>query len=800
MRLPVPPSEPARPGIILIQVDGLSRTQFKKAVREGRLPFLSSLVNRRHFTLTDFYSGVPSTTPAVQGEIFYGKKSVVPGFHFLDRETGRDFSMYDAESARIIEEEMASESEPLLEGGNGYSNVYRAGATKTRYCSQDLAPNEFFRGIKLWRWAVLLTLHLPRMLKICALAIIEFFLAVFDMLRGQFKGEDTIAELKFIPARIAVSMVVRELIRFRVQLDIEAGVRVIHANFLGYDEQSHRRGPGSGFAHRTLSGIDRAIRDFHYTASHSDIRDYELMIYSDHGQEHTIPFEIENGRPLIEAVEEAFSDGPLSGTEVTQRNVPIIWENIVSGIRSSLGFNRHSEHWEQTKPDYDHQIFVAAMGPLGHIYLPGRLSDEDKIEYAKKLVSLAKIPLVMIRDSSGQVHAFKATDDCTLYSDKVYRVQSLTLPRDGEKVLGSDHPYITEVSEDLVGMFDCKYIGDFLISGWRPGHQPMTFPIENGAHAGPGSEETRGFLLIPDRLRHWHIHHFPQTKNYVRGEGIYEIVRHYLGRDGEERNEIVPERDDDMETTGIRVMTYNIHSCIGMDGKVRPERIARVINHCEADIIGIQEIDSHRERSGRQDQSQKIANHLRMNHVFKTMLEEKHDSREQYGIGVFSRYPFEVVKSDLLTPAGRGRLREARGAIWAKVDIGGPIAVNVINTHFGLARSDRFRQMSQLLSDEWIGDIPEDEPLILCGDFNTPGTSGVFRGLWPRLRDSQKLLSGHRIRPTFPVSVPLLRLDHIFISHHFTVEEIEIPNTPTANLASDHRAVCVRLTIEEPTE
>lgn len=65
-----PEGEADDPGLIMIQIDGLSRTQLEKAVREGNMPFLARLIRRKHFTLENFYSGVPSTTPAVQGEIF----------------------------------------------------------------------------------------------------------------------------------------------------------------------------------------------------------------------------------------------------------------------------------------------------------------------------------------------------------------------------------------------------------------------------------------------------------------------------------------------------------------------------------------------------------------------------------------------------------------------------------------------------------------------------------------------------------------------------------------------------------
>ena len=40
----------------------------------------------------------------------------------------------------------------------------------------------------------------------------------------------------------------------------------------------------------------------------------------------------------------------------------------------------------------------------------------------------------------------------------------------------------------------------------------------------------------------------------------------------------------------IRVATYNVHKCRGLDGRTRPERIAHVISQLDADIVALQEI------------------------------------------------------------------------------------------------------------------------------------------------------------------------------------------------------------------
>ena len=40
----------------------------------------------------------------------------------------------------------------------------------------------------------------------------------------------------------------------------------------------------------------------------------------------------------------------------------------------------------------------------------------------------------------------------------------------------------------------------------------------------------------------------------------------------------------------LRIVTYNIHKCRGMDARVRPERISAVLAELDADIIALQEV------------------------------------------------------------------------------------------------------------------------------------------------------------------------------------------------------------------
>lgn len=775
-----PAGETDQPGLILIQIDGLSRMQMERALEQGNLPFLARLIRRGHFSLETFYSGVPSTTPAVQAEMFYGVRAAVPAFQFLHRKSGTVMRMYEADSAGVIEDDLAAQAEPLLKGGRSYSNIYRAGAERSRYCSKDLAPDELLRKLHPLKSLLLVVAYAPRFLRILALGLVEVGLAVADAVKGMlFKKQDLLLELGFIPARVVVCSLVRELIRFRVLLDIERGAQVIHANFLGYDEQSHRRGPGSAFAHWTLKGIDRAIRDIHRAAGRSDYRDYEVIVFSDHGQERSEPYAKRHGRELDEALAEVFARGPLAGRELWMRKMPELGNKLES-LRLFFGMKPGRAAVGGT-PEPAAQIIVTAMGPLGHIYLPGeRPGDAAMEDYAKDLVASAGVPLVLWRDGAGEVRACNRRGDWRL-------------PADAAELLGAGHPFLNEAAADLAALCGQADAGDFVISGWDPELAPMSFPPENGAHGGPGAEETRGFLLVPDRIRRWHLTHLEETRTRVRGEELRKIALHFLGRDGT-REERVPEHAERDAGMPLRVMTYNIHSCRGMDGKVRPERIARVINAFDPDVVAVQEVDAHRPRSGGHDQAQLIADHLRMGHVFHAMFEEQ---KERYGIAIFSRHPFTIRKSGFLTGPGNGLIRESRGAIWVEIDTGGRRPVHFICTHFGLGREERHRQADELLGSGWLGGIPDEEPVILCGDFNSRPGSRVYQKLKGRFRDTQQCLAGHLPRATFTSFRPLLRIDHVFVSKHFTMSGVERPDSPTAVLASDHLPLGVELNLRE---
>lgn len=226
----------------------------------------------------------------------------------------------------------------------------------------------------------------------------------------------------------------------------------------------------------------------------------------------------------------------------------------------------------------------------------------------------------------------------------------------------------------------------------------------------------------------------------------------------------------------LRLMTYNVRSCRGMDGLSEPGRIAEVIARHDPDIVALQEIDVGRRRTGGVDQARAVAMHLNMKTHFHPAL---HIAEERYGDAILTTLPSRLVKAGPLPSLG-----EARGAIWVAISFG-LVEVNVFNTHLGLRPRERIRQVETLLGPTWLGHPDaKARPTILMGDFNAGPYSAPFKLLNRRLDEVQAEAPG-KPRSTFPAWFPLLRIDHIFV-RGLTVVDADVDAQGLARRASDH--------------
>ncbi len=751
-------------GLVMIQIDGLSRTQLQRAMDNDRMPFLKHLLEREHYHIHTLYSGLPSSTPAVQGELFYGVKCATPAFSVMDRKLGKIIRMYEPGPVAELERDLESQGEPLLKGGSSYSNIFTGGAEESHYCVASVGWGKLNTATRPLPFILLMLFNLYGIVRILVLFLLEIVLAGVDFIRGIIAGRDLLHELKFVATRVAICILLRELITAGVKIDVARGLPVIHLNFLGYDEQSHRRGPSSLFAHWSLKGIDDAIARIWRAAKRSRFRDYAVWIYSDHGQEETLSYPVRNGKTIQQAVEQAFSVlenfDPQNDQADQELGVQTQRSRMLGGrwLQRLLPIRR-----EKRALDSSAEVVVTAMGPVGMVYWREPMTLYQRQCVAEQLVQYADVPLVLAREQAGGLRAW-----C--------REGEYMLPEEIAKVFGEHHPFLEELGTDLLRLCQHPSAGELVIMGWCDGVRACSFPIENGAHAGAGPEESRAFALLPASTV------LPRRqRSYLRPLDLHQAALHYLHR---RRITLPSSSSKKLSRTAqtLRIMTYNVHSCIGMDGKLSCERIARVIAQYQPDVVALQEIDVGRQRTNSADQAALISDYLQMKFHFHPTI---HLEEERYGDAILTHLPMRLIKAGRLPePAGKP-LSEARGAIWVVIEVDG-IQVQVVNTHFGLSPGERSVQVEALLGGDWLGHPACRKPVVLCGDFNAGPGSAVCRRLGSRLRDVQLELEAHRPKKTFFGRYPTFRIDHIFTDADAKIVHVDVPSTHMTRVASDH--------------
>jgi endonuclease/exonuclease/phosphatase family metal-dependent hydrolase len=244
---------------------------------------------------------------------------------------------------------------------------------------------------------------------------------------------------------------------------------------------------------------------------------------------------------------------------------------------------------------------------------------------------------------------------------------------------------------------------------------------------------------------------------------------------------------------GLRVLTYNVHACLGLDGRCAPTRIARVLARQRADIILLQELDRGRARSRQEDQLEEIARQLGYEAVWCPTVEYDRDGA--YGHGLLTRLPVEDVRFQKLPGGAR---REPRAALHARVRWSDQ-HLQVVSTHLSLERTDRLRQARALLEEEGLDTTERKLPWLVAGDFNTTAGSPAYRLLAKHLHEVQAHCPGHVGRPTFPSMLPLRQLDHIFISRELAVRQVHVPQDALLRRASDHLPLIADLNLANGT-
>jgi len=236
----------------------------------------------------------------------------------------------------------------------------------------------------------------------------------------------------------------------------------------------------------------------------------------------------------------------------------------------------------------------------------------------------------------------------------------------------------------------------------------------------------------------------------------------------------------------FRVMTYNIHRAIGLDRRFRPERMIRIIESHEPDIVLLQEVDDGVPRSREMDMARALA--VPLGYPYVAVGHNVTLRRGRYGNATLSRHPILRERNIDLTIGTKKRRGCQHTAIALNGRAGRSYRLEVFNLHLGLSARQRELQVALLARSREMASMLTNRACLVGGDFND------WRSLLqPFLTRSLRFRSatdrsskGEKAIRTYPSFFPRGPLDRIYYRGPLRLLSARRCRLRVSRIASDH--------------
>ncbi|MFI0405556.1 phage holin family protein [Actinomadura sp. 3N508] len=517
------------PGVVMIQIDGLSAPVLEWSLRSGNLPTLGRWIRSGGHRIAEWHVGLPATTPASQAGLLHGAAAQVPAFRWYEKDTGRLVVTNHPKDSAYVEERLSDGRGLLADGGVSVGNVFSGDAPASRLTMSTAAGprGRRARSSREVSGYVVDPYGLTRSLVLTAAEMVK---EVFQARRQRVRGIEPRVprSASYVALRGVTNVLLRDLNMTLVAEHMMRGVPAVFCDLVDYDEIAHHAGPTRPESLASLEGIDRVLGTLESVAAVAP-RPYRFVVLSDHGQSQGATFRQRYGvtlddlvRGLMDKEGAAAPRGPggpsapgaLSGGDEQWGRVGTllteVGEDRTLAGRAGRGVLRR--HERRTPPDVGGQvdgrpeIVVLASGNLGSIYFPrrpGRLTAEE-IEslYPGLLSGLAEHPgigFVLVRSEAGAPIVLGPSGRRVL-ADGVGgghqgdTVEGVTV--EGEDPLAAFGP---RAASDLRRYDALPHVGDIVVNSRVDASTAEVAAFEElvGCHGGLGGWQGRAVLVHP---------------------------------------------------------------------------------------------------------------------------------------------------------------------------------------------------------------------------------------------------------------------------------------------------------------
>ncbi len=509
--------------MLLLHLDGVGRRQLEHAMELGYAPTLRRLIERGPYRVSPCRAGAPTSTPAFQAGLLYGMNADIPGYTWFDKRRGREMRMDRAEDARLIEDRLYRAGQPLLKGGSVYCSIFSGGARSRRWalsgwneelCAADFGMEELSTSPIVPQARDLLAatmVHSATAGRIAGALGMDFASGLVETARWIRDVGTMQHEPQFLFHRVMTECLFAEFAANSCVIDIARGVPIVYACFVGYDEYAHRRGPFSRMALLKLFELDRMLGRILAAVNALPELNYELYLFSDHGQVATTPAELVLGESLGEhlladsrtAAMDPIAYGGAGGGEAAALASRARWMRRISralppgALRSAtLAWARHlARSLDAAQPDHaDGPLLIVPAGDIAHVYStrePDALTEPQiRARHPGLLERCARSPAVGFALVRGEHGPLALRGDQRLELDRPQDALALA------HVVG--HPLAAVYARDLLRI---RSAGDVILLGTAaPGGATVAYPFEFGSHGGLSPEQLDTFMIHPEEL------------------------------------------------------------------------------------------------------------------------------------------------------------------------------------------------------------------------------------------------------------------------------------------------------------
>ncbi|WP_238006268.1 alkaline phosphatase family protein [Dactylosporangium sp. AC04546] len=483
------PAAPAgrEPGVLIVQLDGVSAPLLDWAVRAGNLPTIGGWLRSGSHVMSRWHTGLPATTPAAQAGILHGDDRAVPAYRWYDKDRARIVVASRPRDAAEVEAELSNGAGLLRDGGVSISNVFSGDAPVSLLTvSRAAFPGRSARG-----WAVFMASPYG-LTRAIVLGLAEMVTELHQArLQRRRNVQPRVSRRGAFLALRPAAMLLRDVNVSLVAEQMARGAAVVYCDLVDYDEVAHHAGPARPEALKALEHLDHTLGTLQRLAGAYALRDYHLVVLSDHGQSLGATFRHRHGRTL---------------------------DDVVAGLAGGM--------------------LVLTSGNLALLYAvdrPGKATRADleasKPGLVEGLVAHPGVGLVVVDDHDGPV---------ALGRGGRHRL------RDGV-VEGADPlaPYGPRARGDLLRHQLARHVGDLVVIGAVDAATDEVAAFEElvGSHGGLGGAQTAGVLVYPaDWPRDTDeldgpvaVHH--QLLSWLRRAGLRRSAQELAAEGGTQRGE-----------------------------------------------------------------------------------------------------------------------------------------------------------------------------------------------------------------------------------------------------------------------